>query len=237
MSRGHTLRLFICTIPATLNWAATGSLVALILKAFVFDRIAEPFPGLNGLGIVWEGVLVSIVASYIFYVIVVHLKDFNDRKYLYPFISIWTKRVVGICLVQLRDVSKTSGIELDFHKFTVEEIQIAFNAIDPHNDAPLLVGVNPFRYANWYEYFKFEREKSKKYFLELLTQLPYLDARLVSLMMAIEGSAHFVLSESCAGMPFRNTDLASHSQSFFEYCRLCRNLDDYLSSDVWHAHR
>ncbi len=176
----------------------------------------------------------SILASYVFYLIVVHLKAFNDRRHVYPFIMKWADRIVGVCRGQLRDMGKAAGMDLQLSTVTHAEIEAAMKVVNPHTNAPLLIGVAPFRYANWYQYFEFSRNKSKRYFSELMSQLLYLEAELVSLVMAVEGSAHFVVSEAAAGMPFKNTDLSSHANSFFEYCELCRALDDYLSDNLWH---
>jgi hypothetical protein len=233
-TRIDAARLFIRTIPATLNWLALISLGVLLLKSFVFDKIPEPMRGLSNLGIVVEGLLVSVLASYIFYLIVVHLKGFNDRRHVYPFIIKWADRIVGVCRGQLRDVGKAAGTNLELSSVTFADIEAAMKVIDLHTEAPLLIGVLPFRYANWYQYFEFSRNKSKRYFSELMSQLLYLDAELVSLVMAVEGSAHFIVSEGAAGMPFKNTDLTSHASSFFEYCQLCRALDAYLSTNLWH---
>jgi hypothetical protein len=75
---------FISTAPRLLNILALSSLVLLIAKILVLNDIKELFNGAYELGVVLEAVLASILASYIFYMVVVHLREFKDRKYIYP---------------------------------------------------------------------------------------------------------------------------------------------------------
>lgn len=65
-------RLFLRTIPSALNWLASATAATLLLKIFLLNQMAEPIPGFMQLGLVFEGILASVLASYIFYLIVVH---------------------------------------------------------------------------------------------------------------------------------------------------------------------
>src|SRR6185369_10178709 len=143
-TRMDVARLFIRTIPPTLNWLALISLALLLLKIFVFDKLPEPVRGLSNLGIVFEGLLASVLASYVFYLIIVHLKGFNDRRHVYPFIMKWADRIVGVCRGQLRDVGKAAGMNLQLSSVTHADIETAMKVVNPHTEAPLLIGVAPF---------------------------------------------------------------------------------------------
>ncbi len=107
------LRRFVTTIPKTLNLLAVASLILLLLKVFVFNHIPQPFAGLYELGIVFEGLLASIFASYAFYLIVVHVKGVRDQTIISPHITKWAQRVVGDCVSQLNDFTKASGTALE----------------------------------------------------------------------------------------------------------------------------
>ncbi|MDF2627279.1 MAG: hypothetical protein K0R39_1110, partial [Symbiobacteriaceae bacterium] len=71
---------FVTTIPRVLNWSVILSLLTLLIKIVLLNRLPESFPGANQLGIVVEGILGSMVASYVFYLVVVHTKEIKDKQ-------------------------------------------------------------------------------------------------------------------------------------------------------------
>ena len=80
--------------PAASRLAALA-LAGLVLKTLVLNRWPAPAAPMYDLGILIEAVLTSIVASYIFYLVVVHLKELRDRGAVAPYILRHTRRVVG----------------------------------------------------------------------------------------------------------------------------------------------
>ncbi len=59
------------TIPSALNWLASATVATLLLKVFLLNQIEEHISGLMQLGFVFEGVLASVLASHVFFLIVV----------------------------------------------------------------------------------------------------------------------------------------------------------------------
>ena len=108
-------RIFFRTIPRSLNWLAAFSLTVLLLKVFLLNKISEPIAGMSELGVIVEGILGSVIASYVFYLIVVHLKELADKRVIYPHVTKWACRVVGDCNSQLSAVSIQIEAPLDFH--------------------------------------------------------------------------------------------------------------------------
>ena len=65
---------YIRTIPSQLNWMLVITILLIFFKIFVANQISEAFKGAYEIGVIIEGLLASIIASYIFYLIVVHFK-------------------------------------------------------------------------------------------------------------------------------------------------------------------
>jgi hypothetical protein len=227
-------RIFFKTIPPSLNWLAFSALMVLFLKVFILNRIPEPISGLSKLGLVAEGVLGSIIASYMFYLIVVHLKEVTNKKVIYPHVVRWARLVVGDCKGQLSDVSKQAGFQLDLHNLSKDQIQEAFGLINPKSNAPLLISLN--NHANWIQYFYHFKSRSQRYIYKIMSQLVFLEADFVAHLTSIEDCSHFSTIEVAAQFPFNNKDLSAFSKSFFEYCLACRDLDLYLESDSAQAY-
>jgi len=94
------------------NLLAASALAALLLKILVLNRFPALFFGAYELGLVVEAILASVVASYVFYLFVVHLKSQSDKGAVQPYIVKHTTRVVEDCQSQLLEISKLSGISI-----------------------------------------------------------------------------------------------------------------------------
>jgi hypothetical protein len=222
------LRRFFRTIPKGLNLLAFASLAVLLLKVFMFNHIREPVRGFFELGVVFEGLLASIFASYVFYLIVVHIREVRDQAVISPHITKWAERVVGDCRSQLIDFTKASGIDLTLDALTKDTATAALSKIDPHANAALVFALN--HYANWLQYWDYHRTRSKDYIAKIMAQLTFLDAQLVALLTAIDDSSHFFAVQTVARTQIRNTDMSAFASSFYDYCVACRDLGIYLDA-------
>jgi len=184
----NLIPLFIRTIPAAMNWLALSSVILLILKIFILNLFIEPIDGVYNLGLVAEGLLASVLASYVFYLMVVHLKECRDKAMVYPHVTKWAKAVVGDCTGQLREIGMVANVTLNLSSLTEQQLEDAMKSINPQSNAPLILGTT---YANWYQYFQHHRNTSKQRISGLLTQLIYLDASLVPLLVDINDCTHF----------------------------------------------
>ena len=207
---------------------AAISFAMLLVKAVALNRIEAPYAAMFDLGVLADAVLTSVVASYVFYLIVVHLKESQDKSVLAPYVNRHTLRVVTLCQSQLNDIARTSGVNLDFDTLEVTQLADAFGRIHPYSDAPLVLAPDN-RNANWYQYFDFHRGRSKESIQRVLAQLPFLDATHVGLLAEVDDCSHFNFIPLFLHVPTRNTDMASFASMFFSYCKSCQDLSKYMS--------
>ncbi|WP_247263147.1 MULTISPECIES: hypothetical protein [Pseudomonas] len=210
------------------NILAVLATAALLFKIFVLNRYSAPFFGVYEFGVIVEAVLASVVASYVFYLLVVHVKESSDREILRPYVEKHSKRLIGECLAQVSDIAKKTGVDLDFLNFTKLDVSSAFSNISPYSQAPLIISTQSMQYANWLQYFNEHKSRSDESIRKLLDQLPFLDASLVSIITAIDDCIHFSTLRFLTNIEIRNEDLSSFSEAFFDYCLLCRQLNLHL---------
>lgn|GEM_PF-6149008 len=222
------LRTFLRTIPRSLNLLALVALLLLCMKVFVANRIPEAFSGAYEFGVVVEGLLASVLASYIFYLIVVHVKETTDRRLIYPRVIGWSKLLVGDALSQLTAISAATNAVLTLDNITPETVRDAFTRLNPNGQAPLLLGPVGNQYATWRQYFSHYRSRSKENATRIMTQLVFLEAELVALVASIDDSTHFRLVETTASLPMGNADATFFAEHFFTYCSACRSLQQYI---------
>lgn len=217
---------FIKTVPVEANVLAAAAAIALLVKIFVCNKLPEAFEGAYELGIVIEGLLASIIASYIFYLFVVHLKTRSDQAVLYPYLSKHSNRIVGECVGQLAEISKTSGVTLNLPQLSEESVRLALGKIPPYSQAPLIID-QAGTYANWFQYFVFHNNRTKDSIRKLFDQLPFLEATHIRLISAIDDCPHFYGLDAVRGFKVRNPDLSTWASAFYGYCALCRELQSY----------
>src|SRR5215204_803754 len=85
---------FLRSVRAGINWLALSALVVLLLKILVFDQLPALFPKAYELGQIADRLLVSILASYIVYLIVVHARECSNRQTVYPYVLSQSRMVV-----------------------------------------------------------------------------------------------------------------------------------------------
>ena len=217
---------FIKTVPIEANVMAAIAAIALLAKIFIFNKLYEVIEGTYELGIVIEGLLASIIASYIFYLFVVHLKVRSDSAVLYPYLSKHSKRIVDECVGQLIEISKASGVALALTQLSGESTKLALSKIQPYSQAPLIID-QAGTYANWFQYFVFHNNRTKDSIRKLFDQLPFLEAKHIGLISAIDDCPHFYSLDVVLGIKVRNSDLSAWASTFHAYCALCCELESY----------
>jgi hypothetical protein len=201
--------------------------VVLLVKVFVLNRVPEKIPGAADLGIAFEGVLASILASYAFYLIVVHGKERRDKAAVSPHISKWARRIVGGCRNQLGAFSNATDIPLDLSALTKQNVETVFSKVSPHANAPLVFAHN--QHANWLQFLDYHRVRDEEHIRKIFSLLIFVDSQLASLLTAIDDCSHYSAVRLFVGIPIKNEDLSAFAGEFYNYCVACRNLEQYLN--------
>ncbi len=212
--------------PRPVNSLACVAAGSLVFKIVVLNRFSSLFPGAYRLGLIFEGLLASIIASYVFYLVVVRFKEQSDFQALYPYVSKHSKIVVRECSDQLKDISKEAGRNLDLVSVDEKSIEEAFKNISPHSQAPLVLD-QLGTYANWFQYFHYHRERSLRSVRKLFDQLKFLEAEHIILVTSVDDCSHFAMLDILQSLRVKNSDLSAWAKTFYSYCVCCRELEFY----------
>ena len=218
-------------VPKEANLLFGCALAGLLLKFLLLTQMPIHLEWVRSLMELFQDVMVSIVASYIFFFFVVHIKEHADKKVVSPYIEKHTKRVVGECISQLSDIAQGSGINLKLDDLNQERVTSAFLKINPTSNAPLMF-FPPNGYANWLQYFQFHNSRSKESINRVLAQFTFLEAKHVSLLVSIDDCLHFQMMNHMQNHQITNADMSAFASTFFEYCQLCRKLDSYVKHSL-----
>ncbi|OYY20339.1 MAG: hypothetical protein B7Y59_04510 [Burkholderiales bacterium 35-55-47] len=220
---------FLNSASRSATYLAGGALVALTAKALILNRWPAPSAFLHDFGVLVEAILASVVASYVFYLFVVHLKEVSDRETVGPYIDRHTLRVVGDCESQLFAIGKVSGSPVALENISLKAVTEAFSNIPPYSNAPLLLGPKTNKYANWFEYFEHHKQRTRESIARVMAQLIYVDAKRVSLLAAVDDCSHFSMIQHFLHMPVSNPDMSAFANTFHDYCVFCLALKQHMS--------
>ncbi len=224
----HLLKLIRTASPEA-NLLASLSASALVFKIVFLNTVPQIFPGAHELGVIFEAILASVVASYIFYLIVVHVKEQEDKIAVNPYISKHIKSILTNGISQLKAIEKASKISLNIDFLDESLLSKALSEISPYSDAPLIL-TSTNKSASWIQYLSYNMNQAKSSIRRLLDQLIFLDAKLVALITAIDDCSLYRNIEFVQTIRLNNDNLSNFHSAFYEYFTLCKSLKIYSDS-------
>lgn len=185
-----------------------------------------------------EGILGSVIASYIFYIFCIHPPLYAEKKTSASFVNFILTRMTKSFEEHLRGISDKLSYDA-----TAEEFYTAFTCIDPlSRNAPLLVQVSPHHvHADWFQYFENEMIRLKKEVLRLMDSRLSLDTEMTYILNRINDCGWFMIIEHMIGMKgqlaanynhFVNPDRPANSscKSLYDLKELIRNLQPIIDT-------
>lgn len=221
------MKNYIRLFPFKLTLFVLITALMLIFKIWILDSIVAPNLGFHKIGLVFDGIAGSIIASYFFYLIVVYLKDVSNQKHIYPHIIEWSDFIISDCKSQLKGISSKTNEKLSLDDIKVSDITEAFKKIHPNINAPGMManGIQP----DWLQYFNYHKLSTHDKVTKILAQIIYIDAELIKLITDIDENTHFLtLNYFPNAKLIGNENLESFASSFFDYCIYCQKLEAYL---------
>ncbi len=218
------------SIPKAANILTVIAFIGLAIKASYLNQIPSPYIWMVNTGPIVEGVLCSIIASYIFFLFVVHIREESDRHTIAPYLDKHIARIIGECNSQLGEISKAAGISLSFEILTLQDVSAAFTQLSPYSNAPLLLAM-PATYANWLQYLEYHNQRTKECIKRVLDQSRYLTAQQIALLTAIDDCSHFHSIKLIQFQKINNLNMAPFASLFFDYCNHCNELRIYYDNN------
>ena len=224
---------YLLTVRREINVLVALALGILLLKVFWLNTVPEWFSWGAEIGEIIDRLCASILSSYLFFLIVVHLKSEKDKENLNPYVFSRVQRIVGDCTSQLSDFQNASGISLSLDNLQRQEVETAFRGIGPNAQAPLILGFRG-NYANWLQYMNYHRTRTIQVIEKLYRKITFLDSRLVQNLADLDDCSHFGSIEFLAGnsIPVNNTNLEAWASSFYDYCVIVRRLNEYANEKL-----
>lgn len=209
------------------------ALITVCIIDFWLSDITELFSGGYKLGQITYKLCMSYISAFIFYFLVVHIKQQKDKENLYLYVSKKVHIINSSASGLISAISKASKITLTEKYPSKEELEIICKSIDPNTNAPLILGPQN-NYANWIQYFNYSKKRSNNATEKVFRKMPFLDTELVNILARIEDNTFFlVLDHFLLDMPIQNKDITVFKQCLFSYFELIKELEKYADKKLF----
>lgn len=215
---------FLRSVPKPLNRIAFLSLSILAIKVLYLNNIPAPVRFFYDLGVLTDALAGSVVASYIFYLVQVHIRELENRKLIEPLIAAQVEQIVRSCSDQVIALSNASSSSLRFDSLEPAALRAALSKIETKSDAPGILMPQAVK-PDWLQYFGVEIRRSVEFIYKTLEHRSHLDQRLVVLLTQIKNCGHFTGIPQQLAMGIYGPKLDVQAHEFYEYCDFCRSLD------------
>lgn len=207
------------------NFLFVAATIVLLIKILLLNLYPTYIYGVYELGMMFEAILASIIASYIFYLLVVHLKEQSDKDTLQPYIGKYSRNVVSDCVRLLCAISEASRTHLDLSRSSEIDLRNALSKIPPQSGAPMQIAAQTTQQANWNQYLTHCQQNTDSSIRKLFAQLRFLEAEHVAKLTAVDDCSFIARFHTLQSVLAKNPNLSAWTNPIFRYCQLCLELD------------
>ncbi len=221
----------LCTASREANVLVLIATAFLLVKILILNKIPAVFPGAYEIGLWVDSILASIIASYAFYIVVVHIKERSDKKLLQPYIHRHAGAIVGQCAAQIKAFSEASSVEFDLNSITESKVNEAFQKLQPYGQSKLIAELTqPIRYASWMDSMIYYMREANARIAKIISQPLGLDASIVEILTRVEDCDHFSSLKIFESVRMGAQDLTNFSGRFYQYCQVCLELKKQIDA-------
>lgn len=197
----------------------------ILLYKLLFLDIGSIFPKAYEIGEITFNMFCSVIASGIFYYIVVYLENKRVAKILYPTINDRLKTFgVGVFLI-VNDLYDLKGQKYSDKIPEMEDFCLICDGIVLTSKPPIIRGNPSYEFDNWFEYFNYFFN-SDKYISNLLySHSSYLTPEILKELDALQYSV-FQRSLDVYRLNKRCNTLAGNSRPFWLYLKTLEKLSE-----------
>lgn len=225
------MKLYIRKLKKGITISVTIALVIILTEIFYSSCLKDTK--------VWSVIYnlsLSYISAFIFYFLVVHIKEQKDKENMKEHTSKYIRTIISNTAQIKKDIEKKSEINCSSKYPNIEELKEIFSKFKIADDAPLITGGSHpnYIYANWFYYLYFYRSKNVKAIEKILSVGYFLDTELIRLIVKIESNPHYgtieAIKKHMDGGKLLNIESTINLVSLANYFELIKELDEYSES-------
>jgi len=228
MKMSKSLYFFLSKAPFWVNAFALISTILLLLKVIFLNQVPAPVTWFVEVGVIIEAILSSVIASYFFYLIVVHKQRLDEKSSIDPIVFNLLKTVVGNVEKSITELSKASGTHVDFSTISEPDLNKIMAKVNPFSTAPLVL-LPALNKSNWLEYFENQRIIVQGCTGKVISLALFVDHEVMASVTRIDFCSHFKIIEQLYSVKNSMKDLSPLSGGYYELVEDCRDLKKMLA--------
>ncbi len=215
-----------------LNYLLTISGIIVLLNDIVFNETPEIVFFGDELGAVLSNLSFAYLSSYIFYYLVVVIKERKDKRNIYFTVYEWTNHLVGRAYGVYYEIIAASGTNhLNFDKRTItkEQYRELCNKANPNavsKNTYIGSPANPQLATHGQLIYINSVSKVKAYTEKIFNYMPFLDSEFVRLINRLHSSTFYLVSPTLIFVT-KNTDFSDYADNMYEFLEFVRELDTF----------
>lgn len=163
-------------------------LVFLFIMEIGLRQIPAPYPIFVKVGDLFVTLGISFIASFIFYIVQVHLPRIKEKEDLFPYIASMFQSILN---TEKDIITQLLGLKMD--ALNEETIKEKVKGLDLYSEAPLIIGgVDSDQKANLIEYCLYNLKRIDSTWNMLINYSAYLDSECLALLYRIQNSGCFL---------------------------------------------
>lgn len=231
-----------CTLFKRVDYVLNALLIFSLSWIFIYRFLLIHYPERvrwgSELGTIVDNLSIALVASYIFYFIVVHLKDEYQKRKMYNHLSNGVRLIFAFSKKFIEDLAQEQNIDESYDELTDQQLTDICQNIDAQSSAPESVYVpsqNTYRHSNWIEYSYQTKERIEDHIEFLFSYTDFMDVELVELLTEINNSMFLQVIGQKVSSERRHgpeEDLSTYSSPLRKYILLISKLEKYAEREL-----
>ena len=192
------------TVDKRLNIGLLISLGCVISVEFIFDKTPEIFSGGARLGEIVSNLSLAFMASYIFYIVVVHMKYVRNKEHLDPYIALKSRQLITAIRVLTHSLILKAGEDPE-NKYPSEadlkEIASKTHLSDPAPEADRRIHPHIETMSDYFYHWK---KLSEERLEDILRLSQFLESNHIRLLLKIQESSFYGTLDIFKGINLNN---------------------------------
>jgi len=206
------------------------SIAAIGIIDFWLIHIPELFPGGAKLGTLFSGLAFAFIAAFVFYFIVVHVKEVRDKENIREFLGYKSINIINHAKTLGRNLTKSSEIEMNDDYPSLDNLYEISKIIGPLNEAPQTYFFSS-KNLKYHESIREHFESIKMDISSIYLIAPNFDTKLIKILTDIERNLHLNFFKGIAMMKFRT--FGEHSANILsDFFRKVEMLEEYYKKNL-----
>ena len=207
--------------------------------------MTEIFPFAHEVGEIVEALFMSYVASFIFYLVVVHSKETKDKISFYPYALQLSRQIVQTVNYELQSMARKVVIDIEIDNVSEEQIKNISNTLDiesrsnvmPKKKDVLKIDKDGNPYLEMMTWSEAQLSNRRLIFWkieQIISSRMLIDTEWIELLMKIDYCDHMTFSS----LQIENQDcgigtvslLQNDGKEYYDFYKLINKLSNYIKS-------